>query len=145
MDMPSALPPAPGPDAFIPLLGGAPAPGALPGAIVAPGAIIAPAGVPAVAPLAAPVDVARTPISAPVNLTPRNPGQPRSPATLSLPRPGHQLPPRQRSQPNLQALVFQWWRQVASLSSTLQLAPLSSRSSQLLCLVLSQQVTSDSF
>ncbi len=82
MDMPSALPPAPGPDAFIPLLGGAPAPGALPGAIVAPGAIIAPAGVPAVAPLAAPVDVARTPISAPVNLTP---------GTLVNPEPGNPI------------------------------------------------------
>ena len=64
MDMPSPLAPAPAPDAFTPLLGGAPAPGAL------PGAIIAPINAPAVAPIAAPVDVARTPISAPVNLTP---------------------------------------------------------------------------
>ena len=62
MDVTSA--PAPAPDAFTPLLGGAPAPGALPGAIVAP------ANVPANAPLAAPVDGARAPISAPTNLTP---------------------------------------------------------------------------
>ena len=53
MDTASIIPaaPAPAPDALLPLLGGAPAPGALPGANVGP---------PAFAPLAAPADVVRS-------------------------------------------------------------------------------------